>query len=77
MGKDRNDASEVNRAHPPRVGEDRHIVDIPGVQLFVHRFDEALDSAPLRSSRFTIEPSCGTSEDRHAVHEICIFREAN
>jgi quercetin dioxygenase-like cupin family protein len=31
--------------------------------------------APLRTSRFTIGPGCGTQEDRHAVYEIWFISE--
>ncbi len=54
----------------PAIGEVEDVVDLPGVRLFMHAFGDRLSNAPLRSSRFTIEPGCGTQEDRHAVHEI-------
>ncbi len=54
----------------PFIGEAEEAVDIRGVRLFMHVFDARLRSASLRSSRFTIEPGCGTHEDRHAVREI-------
>jgi quercetin dioxygenase-like cupin family protein len=54
----------------PAIEEAEEAVDLPGVRLFMHAFGDRLGSAPLRSSRFTIEPGCGTGEDRHAVHEI-------
>lgn len=54
----------------PFIEEAREAVDLPGVQLFMHVFGAPMQDAPLRSSRFTIEPGCGTQEDRHAVHEI-------
>lgn len=54
----------------PFIGENEEVVDIRGVRLFMHAFDARMRSASLRSSRFTIEPGCGTHEDRHAVHEI-------
>ncbi|MDP9584445.1 cupin domain-containing protein [Burkholderia ambifaria] len=54
----------------PRVVETEEAVDLAGVRLFMHAFCERMAQAPLRSSRFTIEPGCGTQEDRHAVYEI-------
>lgn len=54
----------------PAVKEIEEAVDLPGVRLFIHDFAEALAAAPMRSSRFTIEPGGGTQEDKHAVHEI-------
>lgn len=54
----------------PFIEEAQETVDLPGVQLFMHVFGAPMQEAPLRSSRFTIEPGCGTQQDRHAVHEI-------
>ena len=54
----------------PFIEEAQETVDLQGVQLFMHVFGARMQDAPLRSSRFTIEPGCGTQEDRHAVHEI-------
>ncbi|MCR4465375.1 cupin domain-containing protein [Burkholderia sp. SCN-KJ] len=54
----------------PLVVEAEEAVGLAGVRLFMHTFCERMAQAPLRSSRFTIEPGCGTQEDRHAVHEI-------
>lgn len=54
----------------PLIVEAEEAVDIRGVRLFTHVFDERMRDAALRSSRFTIEPGSGTHEDRHAVHEI-------
>jgi mannose-6-phosphate isomerase-like protein (cupin superfamily) len=54
----------------PLIMERSEAVDVTGVQLFLHDYEQKLADAPLRSSRFTIQPHCGTCEDRHAVHEI-------
>ena len=54
----------------PFIEEMQERVDLPGVQLFMHVFGAQMQDAPLRSSRFTIEPGCGTEQDRHAVREI-------
>lgn len=54
----------------PLVFEMAEPVDLPGVALYMHQFADRLEKAPIRTSRFTIEPRCGTVEDRHSVHEI-------
>jgi len=57
-------------AYLPVVPESQEFVDIEGVKLFMHSFSGGMASAPLRSSRFAIQPGCGTLEDKHAVLEI-------
>ena len=61
--------AQSNRS-APFIEEAQETVDLQGVQLFMHVFGARMQDAPLRSSRFTIAPGCGTQEDRHAVHEI-------
>ncbi|OUL67847.1 cupin domain-containing protein [Paraburkholderia hospita] len=54
----------------PVLVESEEEVDLAGVRLFMHVFGHRVAHAPLRSSRFTIQPGCGTCEDHHAVSEI-------
>ncbi len=51
----------------PVIPEWQEAVNIEGVKLFMHSFVDAMAGAPLRTSRFTIRPGCGTLEDKHAA----------
>lgn len=61
---------ELKCTHAPVVQEVREPTGIDGVELFLHAFVLSLREAPMRTSRFTIDPDCGTREDRHAVSEL-------
>lgn len=54
----------------PVIRETEEPVALEGVRLYLHHFVGKLSNAPIQSSRFTIDPECGTDEDRHAVNEI-------
>jgi len=60
----------VVAAHCPVISESQEAVNLEGVKLFMHSFVDALAGAPLRTSRFTIRPGCGTREDKHEVREV-------
>jgi mannose-6-phosphate isomerase-like protein (cupin superfamily) len=67
--------ADVVAAPFPVIHEWQEAVDIEGVKLFMHRFTDGMASAPLRTSRFTIRPGCGTQEHKHAVREIWFISE--
>ncbi len=54
----------------PVIRETEEPVALQGVRLYLHHFAGKLANAPIQSSRFTIDPACGTEEDKHAVNEI-------
>ncbi|HEX8591981.1 MAG TPA: cupin domain-containing protein [Pseudomonas sp.] len=54
----------------PVIEELEQIIPLQGVRLHMHQFAGKLANAPIQSSRFTIDPDCGTDEDQHAVNEI-------
>ena len=54
----------------PVIRETEEPVPLKGVHLYLHHFSGKLANAPIQSSRFTIDPDCGTDEDKHAVNEI-------
>lgn len=67
--------ADVVAAPFPVIPEWQEAVDIEGVKLFMHSFADGMASAPLRTSRFTIQRGCGTQEDKHAVREIWFISE--
>jgi mannose-6-phosphate isomerase-like protein (cupin superfamily) len=54
----------------PRLNYVAEPVDDRGVALHLFAVSNTAPGAPISASRFSIEPGCGTSEDKHAVHEI-------
>ncbi|WP_338480785.1 cupin domain-containing protein [Pseudomonas trivialis] len=61
----------------PVIRETEEPVPLQGVHLYLHHFSGRLTNAPIQSSRFTIEPGCGTEEDKHAVNEIWFISGAD
>lgn len=65
------------KADAPVILEKEEPVDLQGVRLFLHSYSGQASKAPMLSSRFTIEPGCGTQEDKHAVNELWFVSEGD
>lgn len=61
----------------PVISETEEQVNLQGVQLFLHTYPGEAVNAPMLSSRFTIDPGCGTDEDKHAVSELWFISEGD
>lgn len=69
----KNRSSDLYGNDSPFVRETQETTEIVGVKLFLHTHRHSLGGAPIRTSRFTIDPGCSTNEDRHAVSELWLI----
>lgn len=67
----------TDAATAPHLPGQPESVDDIGVVLHLIAPSGIVPGAPVSASRFTIEPGCGTREDRHAVHEIWFVAEGS
>ncbi|MGC3525899.1 cupin domain-containing protein [Pseudomonas aeruginosa] len=68
-----NRSSGLESGDAPFVREAQEPTGMAGVELFLHTYNHPQSSAPIRTSRFTIESGCRTHEDRHAVSELWLI----
>lgn len=65
------------KRNAPVILETEEKIELQGVHLFLHTYPGKAADAPMLSSRFTIDPGCGTEPDEHAVSELWFISEGD